>query len=78
MDNNEASDLIELALNEAMKSSEDYREGDVIVDWVLVGFTTHPDVEEGYSYPTFYSNGEMPHYRARGLLMTALLNLEKE
>lgn len=71
----EASDLIEEALNKAMQLNEDYEEGDIIIDWVLVSFAANPDVDKSNAYPTFFSNGEIPTYRARGLLTTALMHL---
>lgn len=71
----EASNLIEAAINEAMQTTEDYVEGDILVDWMVIGFTSHPDPEKGGSYPMFFSNGQMPGYQARGLLVTSMINL---
>jgi hypothetical protein len=78
MDNNEASDLIEAALNEAITSFEDYEEGDLLVDWVVVAYVTNPDKEKRSMYPMLYPNGEIPTYRARGLLTTGLMYLRRE
>lgn len=75
MANNEASDQIEMAINKAMPTLEDYEEGDILVEWVVIAYTNNPDKEKGGAYPTFYSNGDIPTYRARGLLETALLSL---
>jgi hypothetical protein len=70
--NNEASDMIEAALNEAIKTSEDHDDGDFLVDWVVVTYVTNPDEEKGSGYPMFFSNGNLPNYRSRGLLSTGL------
>lgn len=78
MANNEASDMIEAVLNEAIKSNEDHDAGDLLVDWVVVAYVTNPDKEKGSGYPMFYSNGDMPGYRARGLLTTGLMYLGQE
>ncbi len=61
-----------------MKGVDDYEEGDVLVDWVLVAFAVNHNDEKGHSYPTLFSNGDLPKYRARGLLATALINLDNE
>lgn len=76
MDRKEASNLIEAALNQSLQSNEDYEEGDLLMDWVVVAYTANPDEEKGGSYPVFYPNGTIPTYRARGLLRTALTMLE--
>ena len=73
MDAKEASDLVEAAINQAMKSNENYDPDDILVDWVAVGFCANPDKEKGGCYPMLFSNGLMPDYRVRGLLIQALL-----
>lgn len=78
MANNEASDLIELALNQAIQSFEEHDADDILVDWVVVAYVQNPDREKGGAYPQFYSNGNMPNYRVRGLLMTGLQGLDEE
>lgn len=76
MANNEASDLIETALNEAIKGFEEHDDGDILVEWVLVAYVTNPEQELGDRYPVLYSNGTIPTYRARGLLTTGLKLLD--
>lgn len=78
MANSPASDLIEEALNQAIRTNEDFEDGDVLVEWVVVAYTANPERDKGSGYPMFYSNGEIPTYRARGLLTTGLLYLELE
>ena len=69
------SDLIEAAIVEAMTELEGHKDGDVLVDWIVVAFADNPDEEEGVAYPMFYSNGNMAKYKARGLLVTGLTEL---
>lgn len=76
MTDKEASDLIEAALNQVIASLEDYEEGDILGDWILVAHTSNPEAVKGESYPMFFSNGHMATYRARGLLSTAQVYLE--
>ena len=78
MDGKEASALIEEALNTAMQSSEDFEPGDVLIDWVAVGYATNPDKNKGGMYPMFLAAGLMPEYRVRGLLYTALKAYSKD
>jgi hypothetical protein len=66
------SDKIEKVLQEVMFEMDDQEEGDLLVDWIVVGYVTNPDDEKASAYPMLYSNGEMPTYRARGLLETGL------
>ena len=68
----EASDKIEAALNEAIKTSEDHDDGDFLVDWVVICYVTNPEKEKGSGMPMFLSNGDMPYYRLRGLLSSGL------
>lgn len=72
MTNKEASDIIEAAFNQVLDSIEDREDGDILVDWILIGCTANPDQEKGYGYQMFFANGLMPGYRSRGLLVTAL------
>jgi hypothetical protein len=44
----------------------------------LIAYVTNPDKEKGSAYPMYYSNGDIPTYRARGLLATAMLYLGQE
>ena len=74
MANNQESDLVEMALNEAIKTMENHDDGDILVEWVLVAFVTNPEREKGDAYPMLVSNGYIPSYRVRGLLHTALLS----
>jgi hypothetical protein len=76
MTGQEASAIIEEALNRVLTSNEDHDENDLLIDWVVIGFCDNSDPDKGYSYPMFFSNGEIPKYRSRGLLNTALLELE--
>lgn len=75
MNNKEASNLIEAALNQAITSNEGYDPDDILLDWVVVAYVANPDEEKGGGYPIFYSNGAMPHYRVRGLLSEGLLHI---
>lgn len=77
MANNQASDIVEKALNEVIHLIEDHEDGDLLVDWVVVAYVTNSDPEKTSGYPMIFSNGDMPTYRARGLLTTGLLKLEQ-
>ena len=68
----EKSDKIEAALNEVLSELEDWEEGDMLIDWVLIAYATNPDSEKASVYPMLVSNGVMAGYRVRGLLLTAL------
>lgn len=74
MDAKEASDMIEKAIEAALTSNEDYVPGDILMDWVVIAFTANPDKEAGSSYPMFFRDGQMPDYRARGLLAQAMIS----
>lgn len=78
MNAKEASDLIEAAISKALESNEGYDPNDIIVDWVAIAYVANPDTEVGNGYPTFYSNGEMANYRARGLFMQGVIGLGTE
>jgi len=69
------SDKIETVLREVIAEGEDFEPGDILLDWVVVCYAENPDREKGSSYPTFYANGLMPTYRARGLLKTGLMEI---
>lgn len=73
MTGKEASDIIEEALNKVLANNEDYEEGDVLVDWAVIAYTANPDQEKGGAYPTFFSNGNIPNYRRRGLFLMGLV-----
>ena len=77
MANSEASDMIEKAINLGMKSNKGHDDSDILVEWVVVAYVANPDNEKGSAYPMFFSNGDIPTYRARGLLTTALLKLNE-
>ncbi len=70
-----ASDRIEQTLNEVLPTLEDHEEGDLLVEWMLIAYVDNADQEKESAYPMLYSNGNMPTYRARGLLATALNDL---
>lgn len=72
MTREEASDLIEAAILQAMTTMEGYDSNDVVVDWVAIAYVANPDSNKG-GYPTFYSNAYMATYRARGLFLQGLL-----
>lgn len=78
MDRKENSDKIEKVLAEVMFEMEDHEAGDLLVDWIVVAYVTNPDNEKESAYPMLYSNGEMPTYRARGLLATGLKFLNED
>lgn len=71
MDHKEASDIIEAAINSALPANEDYRETDMLLDWVVVGFVDSPD-SDTCAYPIFVRDSNMPTYKLRGLLEHAL------
>lgn len=72
MNSKEISDKLEKVLNEVLPEIEGHSDGDFLIDWIVVAYVTNPDKEEGSGYPMLYSNGDMPMYRARGLLSTGL------
>lgn len=74
----ESSDIIEKALNEVMRMDEDWEEGDMLVEWATIGYIANPDSDKSSAYPIFYSTGEMPVHRARGLFTTALHFLNRD
>lgn len=76
MNSKEASNVVEAALNKVLSEMPDYEEGDLLVEWVLIAYVANPDDEKNSAYPMLFSNGEMPTYRARGLLQTGLMSLE--
>jgi hypothetical protein len=78
MANSEASDKIEAVLNEVISLNPSYEEGDMLLDWIVIGFTGNPDKEKTNAYPMFHPNGTTPTYRATGLLMTGLTLLESD
>jgi hypothetical protein len=72
----EVSDKIEEAINQVISEFGDYREGDLLGDWVLVAHTSNPDKDKGGSYNMIYSNGDIATYKAKGLLSTAMVYLD--
>lgn len=72
MDAKERSDVIESALLKVLTEEDDYEEGDVLIEWVLVSYVTNPDEDKMSAYPIYMSNGTMATHRVRGLLSTAL------
>ena len=72
MEPKERSDKIEAVFNEVLSDYPDWEEGDMLIDWVIVGYATNPDSEKESMYPMLVSNGVMAGYRVRGLLLTAL------
>lgn len=72
MDALEASNKIEAALNEVIKEHEDARNGDVLMDWILIAQISNPDPEAGTGYPMFVANNDMAIHRVVGLLDIAL------
>lgn len=69
---NAGSDAIEQVLNQVLPTMEGHEEGDILVEWVLVAYVENVNNDDEHGYPMLYSNGNMPTYRARGLLETAL------
>lgn len=69
------ADKVEKVLQEVMFEMDDSEEGDLLIDWIVIAYVTNPDDEKDSAYPMLYSNGEMPTYRARGLLETGLVLL---
>ena len=78
MANDKASDTIEAALNTVLDQLPDYQVGDQIIDWVLVAYAANPapeneEEETGGSYPMLFTNGQMPDYRALGLMQMGMM-----
>lgn len=78
MANSPASDIVEEAIQKALPMMGDYKEGDILVDWVVVAYCANADNETGGAYPMLYSTGSMPEYKALGLLNTAQLLHQKD
>lgn len=72
MANSKNSDLVEAALNEAIKDLNGRDDSDILIDWVVVCYVANPDKENRSGYPMLYSNGELANYRAKGLLVQGL------
>jgi hypothetical protein len=71
MANSEASDRIETAFAQALHETGRYNEGDIMGEWVIVGYVDNPD-QGTYGYSILYSNGEIAPHVTRGLLHQAL------
>ena len=71
----ESSDSIEAALVEAIQHLDGHEDGDILVEWVAVCYVTNID-EDMSGYPILVSNNDMPTYRLRGLLHTALVKMD--
>ena len=79
MEPNEASNLIEEALEEALKLVfEDHEVGDLLHEWIIVAHVANVDRDKGDGYPMLVSNGNIPKHSARGLLHTGLRMLETD
>ena len=80
MERKEASDVIETALNSVLSENEEWEDGDILIEWAVIAYVDNPQSEKGTAYPMFFSNGEIPGYRARGLFLTGLeyLKIEEE
>lgn len=79
MNNIEASALIEVAFEQALKLVfEDHRVGDLLQSWVIIGHVANIDSDEGDGYPMMFSNGRVPTHVARGLLHTGMKMLNDE
>jgi hypothetical protein len=76
MDGPEASDLIEMALKQAIQTNDGHEENDLIVEWALIAYVTNPDKDKGNGYPMFFSQGDIPTHRAIGLFQKGLKELE--
>jgi hypothetical protein len=64
----EASNIVEKALQEAITMMDGYDDGDILVEWALVAYVTNVSNEENSEvYPTMFSNGSMATHRAVGL-----------
>ncbi len=72
MANSKPSDIVEKALREAIGLMDDHEDGDILIDWMVITFVDNANNDEGNAYPMLFSNGDMPTYRARGLLHTGL------
>jgi len=78
MDRKEQADVIEKALNSVIPEQEGWQEGDILVEWATIAYVTNPEIDKESAYPMFFSNGEIPVHRARGLFITALDLLDNE
>jgi hypothetical protein len=77
MDFSPESEAIEAAINAALPHLEGSDDRDILIDWVVIAYVTNPDPEEGSGYPMMFSNGNMPSYRAIGLLNMAMIKVEQ-
>ena len=70
----DASNIIEEAINKACEISEGHEDGDILIEWALVAYITNPNrpVDTQEVYPVFYSNGNMPTHRAVGLFQAGI------
>lgn len=75
MSGKDDSALIESALVEAIQHLDGHEDGDILVEWVAVCYVTNID-EDMSGYPMLVSNDDMPTYRLRGLLHTALVKMD--
>jgi len=73
----EVSEKIEQVLTEVCLENEDAEKGDILVEWLVIGFIDNPETDDS-AYPMFFSNSTMPMHRARGLLHTGLKMLEED
>lgn len=76
MDKVEASGEVEQVLNKVISELDGWEEGDMLVDWIVIAYTSNPDSEKQDAYPMLFANGDMATYRARGLLTTGMLYLD--
>jgi hypothetical protein len=75
--NNQHSDAIEKAILEGLTSYEEYSEGDMLIEWVVVAYVANPS-ESTDGYPMFFSNGNMPPHRVYGLLHIGLKSIDND
>lgn len=77
MANNEASDLIEAAIEQALPQFEEHEQDDMVVEWVVIAYVANAK-ENDSRYPMLFSNGNLATHRARGLLHTGLKMLNSD
>jgi hypothetical protein len=73
-----ASQILETAINTVLQENEDYVEGDLLMDWVVICYVDNADEDAKLGYPRFVSNNSLPPHRLLGLLEYAAFDLRRE
>lgn len=72
------SEAIEKAVNEVLHLHDDHEEGDMLIDWVFLGYVTNADEEKRSANLRFVSNNNIPNYRLMGLLEYGVTDLKND